>query len=103
MNGSSVFLFAALKMKLKMAVRRRLAQARGIAAPDHGPLSPEESHAFDEKLGELFELLEFEPWIWAAARATSARRDDPRSACHLLSYFEERGRALPLGAGPRPD
>src|SRR5262249_30151481 len=30
MNGSAVFLFAALKMKLKMAVRRRVALEQGV-------------------------------------------------------------------------
>jgi hypothetical protein len=92
MNGSAVFLFAALKMKLKMAVRRRAARARGVDPPDHGPLTTEESRAYDEVLDELLGLLQLGPSIADAARATSAKRDDPRAALRLLEHFENLGR-----------
>jgi hypothetical protein len=92
MNGSAVFLFAALKMKLKMAVRRRLARSKGAPPPSDGPLTREEARAYDDDLSVLLGILDFEPSIAAAARATSARRDDPGAALRLLMHFEERGR-----------
>jgi len=91
MNGSAVFLFAALKMKLKMAVRRAIAVERGVAARAGGPLTTEEARAFDDRLSELLVLLDFAPDVAEAARATSARRDDPRSALLLLRHFEAVG------------
>jgi hypothetical protein len=103
MNGSAVFLFAALKMKLKMAVRRRIARDRGALPPDHGPLTREEALAYDDHLRVLLSILDFEPRVAAAARATSARRDDPSAALCLLLHFEERGRnALRTLADGRP-
>jgi len=91
MNGSSVFLFAALKMKLKMAVRRRAALDRGVAPPVQGPLTTEELHAYDERLSELLGLLDFDSGVKAAARTASARRDDPCAALRLLRHFEAQG------------
>ena len=91
MNGSSVFLFAALKMKLKMAVRRRAALDRGVEPPAQGPLTTEELDAYDERLSELLGLLDFDSGVKAAARTASARRDDPRAALRLLRHFEARG------------
>jgi hypothetical protein len=91
MNGSAVFLFAALKMKLKMAVRRRFARERQVDPPDHGPLTTEESRAYDEVLDELLGLLHLGPSIADAARATSAKRDDPHAALRLLAHFESIG------------
>jgi hypothetical protein len=91
MNGSAVFLFSALKMKLKMAVRRRFAREREVDPPDHGPLTTEESRAYDDVLDELLGLLHLGPAIADAARATSAKRDDPRAAIRLLEHFEDVG------------
>jgi hypothetical protein len=102
MNGSAVFLFAALKMKLKMAVRRRAARERRVDPPDHGPLTTEESRAYDDALDELLGLLCLES-VAEAARATSAKRDDPAAALRLLAYFEDLGRrALCESSAPRP-
>jgi hypothetical protein len=92
MNGSAVFLFAAMKMKLKMAVRRRAARERGVDPPDHGPLTTEELCAYDDALDELLGLLRLGPTIADAARRTSAKRDDPRAALRLLAHFESLGR-----------
>jgi hypothetical protein len=95
MNGSAVFLFAALKMKLKMAVRRRSARERGVDPPDHGPLTTEESRAYDDVLDELLSLLNVDrAELRDAARATSAKRDDPRAALRLLGHFEMHGRRV---------
>jgi hypothetical protein len=92
MNGSAVFLFAALKMKLKMAVRRRCARERGVDPPDHGPLTTEESRAYDDVLDELLGLLRLGASLRDDARATSAKHDDPRAAMRLLAHFESLGR-----------
>jgi hypothetical protein len=92
MNGSAVFLFAALKMKLKMAARRAFARDRGIEAPTGGSLLEDESRDYERRLGELLRLLDFDASMSAAARQTSARRDDPSAALALLRHFEERGR-----------
>jgi hypothetical protein len=92
MNGSAVFLFATLKMKLKMAVRRRAARDRGVDPPDHGPLTTEESRAYDEALNELLGWLGLGASLADDARATSAKRDDPRAALRLLEHFESLGR-----------
>jgi hypothetical protein len=97
MNGSAVFLFAALKMKLKMAVRRRLAADRGQEPPHGGPLTFEESRAYEEQLSYLLQLLDFEQDVLMAARVTSAKRDDARAALVLLSYFERWGRCVLVG------
>jgi hypothetical protein len=69
MNGSAVFLFAALKMKLTMAVRRRRAP-------------------FDPALDVLLEAMGLPHDVRDAARAVSARRDRPADARRLLDCFE---------------
>lgn len=91
MNGSPVFLVAALKMKLKMASRRALAQARGAVAPSRGPLDDAESRFYGEALAMLLDA-----WCMhgverdAAMRvdATRAHREDARV---VLAYFERLG------------
>src|SRR5450432_4081472 len=45
MNGSAVFLFSVLKMRLAMAVRRRLARDRGRPMPTRGGLDDDERRA----------------------------------------------------------
>jgi hypothetical protein len=93
MNGSSVFLFAALKMRLKMAVRRRLARAAGRPAPEGGPLDAREEASFDEALGVLLEALGLRGELAHAARRLSARRDDAWAARAVLDHFEGEGRS----------
>ncbi len=93
MNGSAIFLFAALKMKLKMAVRRRLARARGIDAALHGPLDDAESRAFADALEEMLDALGVEGEMRRAARVVSTRRDEASAACVLLEALEGIGRA----------
>ena len=95
MNGSAVFLFAALKMKLKMAVRRRIAGELGRPPDCGGPLTEEETRAFARYLEILLDLLRLYGDIAEAARRTSARRDDPIAARVLLSHFEEVGAQVP--------
>ncbi|HKQ68239.1 MAG TPA: hypothetical protein VJT73_02820 [Polyangiaceae bacterium] len=91
MNGSAVFLFAALKMKLKMAVRRRLGSNRGGPTIEHGPLTAAELSAYRTALDEILSMLGFEPALADAAHVTSTRRDDPAAALRLQRFFEERG------------
>jgi len=88
MNGSAIFLFAALKMKLKMAVRRRLARARGVEAVSHGPLDDAESRAFADALEAMFDALAIDGDMRAAARVVSTRRDEADAACLLLAALE---------------
>jgi hypothetical protein len=88
MNGSAVFLFAALKMKLNMAVRRRLARAAGRPAPTSGPLDAQERAAVQPALDVLFEAMALPADVREGARAVSTRRDCPADARRLLDYFE---------------
>ncbi|HEU4412380.1 MAG TPA: hypothetical protein VFS43_44470 [Polyangiaceae bacterium] len=94
MNGSSVFLFAALKMRLKMAARRRLARDEGRPAPEGGPLDAREEAAFDETFGELLAAFGLGGELAHAARRLSARRDDAWAARAVLARFEDEGRGV---------
>jgi hypothetical protein len=101
MNGSAVFLFAALKMKVNMAVRRRLARERGRVAPTSGRLDDEERAAVEPALAILFDAMELPDDLRDGARAVSTRRDRPAEARRLLDHFEAAGRArahAPRGA-----
>jgi hypothetical protein len=69
MNGSAVFLFAALKMKLKLAAGRR-------GAP------------FEPALDVLLAAMNLPDAVRDAARAVSPRRDHPTAARNLLTHFE---------------
>ena len=91
MNGSPVFLFALLKMKLNMAVRRRLAAQRGRPAPTAGPLDDGERAAVRPALATLFTALGMPEELQPAAFAVSARRDSPQHARRLLAFFEAAG------------
>jgi hypothetical protein len=93
-NGSAVYLFALLKMKLKMAARRRYARLAGVPARVSGPLEPGEQAAFEELEEVLYELFGFDTELRSAASATSARRDERDAASRLLAEFGRRGRAV---------
>jgi hypothetical protein len=67
MNGSAVFLFAALKVRLFMAVERA---------------------ATDPALEVLLEAMDLPGDVRDAARAVSRRRDRPAEARRLLDHFE---------------
>jgi hypothetical protein len=96
MNGSAVFLLAALKMKVNMAVRRRLWRERGqpAPAPTSGPLDAAERAAVEPALALLFEAMDLPFELRAAAGTISTRRDRPAEARRLLAHFE----ALSAGA-----
>lgn len=92
MNGSAIFLFAALKMKVKMAVRRDLARRAGVAAPQTGPLSDDERQAYAATMAGLYDVLAFDDDVRAWAERISTKRDHPDAARALLAYFESVGR-----------
>ncbi len=98
MNGSAIFLFAALKMKLKMAVRRHVGGP--THAPARGPLTPQEREAYVPRRDALLELLGLQGAVADAARNVSARRTHPESAAALLSWFETQGRTRLGTPGP---
>src|SRR6185312_1873981 len=79
MNGSAVFLFAALKMKLFLAVQRR------FAGPD------DRSDAAARALELLVEAMGLPGDVREAARAVSRQRDRPAEARRLLDHFEAVG------------
>ncbi len=91
MNGSAVFLFAALKMKLKMAARRRVARVLGRAPLTGGPLDPDETSAFAEDELDMLAVLGLRGETRDGAIAVSTKRDARDAAAVLLAYFEARG------------
>ncbi len=97
MNGSAVFLFAALKMKLNMAVRRRLGVRSG------GRLDADERAAAEVALDVLLRAMDLPDDVRDAARVVSARRDRPGEARRLLDYFEGYGETGGGGGGTTGD
>jgi hypothetical protein len=91
MNGSAVFLFAALKMKLKMAARRKVARDAGRSPSVGGPLDAEEAATFDALLDRFFDVAGMPRALWDAARAVNTRRDAEDAATRILAYFESAG------------
>ena len=101
MNGSAVFLFAALKMKVNMAVRRRLWRGRGgpAPAPTSGPLDADERAAVEPALTVLFDGMDLPAELRDGARLVSTRRDRPAEAAareleRLAQHFEARASAM---------
>ena len=92
MNGSAIFLFAALKMKLKMAARREHARLAGAAAPEGGALDDAEQRWFQDTLELLLDAFGLHGPDRSAARAVNTQRGEPEMAVHLLAVFEQRGR-----------
>lgn len=88
MNGSAVFLFAALKMRLRMASRRRLARRLGHPPPACGVLNEREERAYAEDLDELLDALALTGDRARDARVISTKRDAHEAALGLLRHFE---------------
>ncbi len=101
MNGSPVFLLAALKMKVKMAERRALAREEGRPPPTGGPLTEGEHEAFVARCEDLFAALRLEGALLAACRVVSTRRDAEAEARVIHESFTAEGRAI-LGASEVP-
>jgi len=91
MNGSAVFLFAVLKMKLKMAARRLYARERGAPPPRGGALSEAETEVFRWLFDLCLDALRFEGPLRDAGIRTSARRDAPEMAAVLANHFRKKG------------
>ena len=88
MNGSAIFLFSVLKMKVKMAVRRQLARTEGRISYARGPLDDSERAAALPALEVMVDALGLPERARRAALAVSARRDHPDDARALLAGFE---------------
>jgi len=86
MNGSSIFLLAVLKMKLKMAARR----LQGDPV-NHGPLRPAEAAAYHTLLDALLTSMSLPSRVREAAVAISTRRDSPEAASTIAAYFRAAG------------
>ena len=85
MNGSAIFLFAALKMKLNMAIRRQLAANNGRPAPASGPLDDKERAALGPALLTLIEAMGLDqPDVREAALLITTSRAHPQAARRLL-------------------
>jgi hypothetical protein len=93
MNGSAVFLFSVLKMRLAMAVRRKAAIARGSAVPTSGRLDGDERAALEPVLAAWFRGMGLPAALRTEAFAVSARRDQPEHARRLLEHFEAQAGA----------
>ena len=92
MNGSAVFFFAALKMKLKMAVRRAWPRSRGAPRPRGTADDQGERARTATSWRTCSDLLRLHGDIADAARRTSARRDDPDRRAHAAATLRELGR-----------
>jgi hypothetical protein len=91
MNGSAVFLFSVLKMRMGMAVRRQLARAAGRPAPTEGALNADERDAAAPALSTLFTAMGLPPALGEEARLVSANREHPAHARRILDHFEREG------------
>jgi hypothetical protein len=87
MNGSVVFLFSALKMRLRMAARRRYWSLRGQPGPSAGRLAPDEEAEFAPLLEACLDGLELTGAARDAACAISCRRDAALHARHFVEAF----------------
>jgi hypothetical protein len=92
MNGSAAFLYLTLKNKLKLAIRRQIARARGVPCPN-GPLDPGEIAACDEAYEALLGLLGLGGEALAVARRFTSRLAMEVSAAPLVAHFTEAGEA----------
>jgi hypothetical protein len=93
MNGSAVFLFLALKSKLKIAVRRSLAGIDRSAEAAASPLSPEERRAFEGAVDVLLATLGLEGPVADAARSLATRGGAPDAEVKLYQFFYAAGEA----------
>ena len=91
MNGSAVFLFSVLKMRLAMAIRRRVAADGDRPAPSGGRLDAEEQRALEPALETLFSAMGLPDALGDEARVVSAARAFPAHALRLLVHFEAAG------------
>lgn len=93
-NGSSVFAFASLVMKLKMASRRRHGRITGIVR-EKGPLSEDEERAFSPDFEALCVVFHLNAELGEAARLVGTRREHRDAGRALLEHFERYARDRP--------
>jgi hypothetical protein len=91
-NGSAVFAFASLVMKLKMATRRRFGRTTGILR-EKGPLSEDEERAFEPDFEALCAVFRLGGTLPEAARLVGTRREHKEAGLALLGHFEGLGKA----------
>jgi hypothetical protein len=94
MNGSAVFLLLALKSKLKVAVRRSVARARGEARPGFGALDAEEQRVWDGALEALLGLLDLRGAVGDAARSLSEKGGAPEAEVVLHRHLRALGASV---------
>jgi hypothetical protein len=100
MNGASAFLFVVLRNKVKLAVRRRVALARG-APCGTGALDAEETRAYAEAVEVLVGALGLSGEAGAAARLLASRHEAEEAGEPLRAFFEGRGaRVVSTGGDP---
>lgn len=87
MNGSAVFLFSALKMRLRMAARRRYWSLRGEPGPIAGLLDAGEEAEFAPLLELCLDGFALDGSVRDAARAISCRRDAAPHAARFVEAF----------------
>ena len=87
-NGSPVFAFASVVMKLKMATRRALGRATGVVRT-RGALTAEEEAAFLPEFEALADALRLPRGLRAGALTVGARGDDRAAARALFAHFVE--------------
>jgi hypothetical protein len=92
MNGSAVFLLAALKMRLKMAARRAVARRHRVPAASSGALDARELAAYEELFEVWLDAAAIDGRAREAARQTGARRNCDSSAVLLAEWFKAVGR-----------
>ncbi len=90
MNGSCAFLFVVLRSKVKLAVRRRVALARG-APCRRGDLDAEEARAHDEAMAVLLDALGLSGEARDAALALTGRAGAEAAAPKVEAFFSSLG------------
>ena len=98
MNGASAFLYVVLRNKVKLAVRRRVARARGEPCRA-GPLDDGEAQAYAAAVASLVEALGLTGEARGAALALTSRHDAVAAGAPLAAFFERAGAAA-LAARP---
>ena len=91
MNGSPVFLLAALKMKLKMASRRAYARSRGEAPRAEGPLDEGEARRYAEALAAMLDAFALPSDVRDAAESVTTQRDQKTAALRLHRHLTNQG------------
>jgi hypothetical protein len=90
MNGASAFLYVVLRNKMKLAVRRQIARARGSPCRD-GALDEGEARAYARAVETLVDALGLAGDAREAARALASRHDAEAAGAPLAAFFTRAG------------